>query len=526
MTAILELRGASWTDTVSKMIRHRSQRPQKSAPAEMANHFAARHNAGGSFPAPQATRPFWTSPSRVNRRSPTPVVADAQKAERTTPLEGSCISSPVPRPARRVRAVHKMNTEWTKISHFAALDWAKDHHDVCVVDQQGLIVAQFRFEHSAKGWSQFREKMKAFPEHTPITLETSSGPAVDQLLSGKWPIYPLAPTAAVHYRQRKAPSGNKADNLDAWSMADALRTDGHAWRVLLPQDEATATLRALCRDEISLIEQRTALVNQLRATLRDYYPAALEAFEDWTQSYTWDFLLQFPTPQRLQAAGKRKWEKFLHAHRLWRPSTTEHRLSVFAQGNALPARASTVAAKELLAVSLAKVLRTLQQQIDEYRRRIGDAFRAHPDHDIFGSLPGAKEILAPRLLAELGSLREEYPDPEALQCLAGASPVSYQSGQINKCRLRRACNKILRATVHLWTNASRATCEWAQTYYERKRSEGKSHASALRCLAKRWLKILWALWQNGQKYDEAVHLENLRHSGSLTATALSTSSIN
>jgi transposase len=413
-----------------------------------------------------------------------------------------------------------MNTEWSKLSHFAALDWAKDHHDVCVVDKLGAIVAQFRFAHSAEGWGQFRERMKAFPEQTPVTLETSSGPAVDQLLNGHWPIYPLAPTAAALYRQRKSPSGNKGDNLDAWSMADALRTDGHAWRVLLPQDEATATLRALCRDEISLIGQRTALVNQLQATLRDYYPAALEAFEDWTQPSTWEFVLKFPTPALLQAAGKRKWENFLHAHHLWRPQTTERRLTVFAQGDALPARAATVAAKQLLAVSLAKVLRTLQQQIDEYRRRIGQAFRAHPDHDIFGSLPGAKEVLGPRLLSEVGSVREEYPDAQALQCQAGASPVSYQSGQIDKCRVRQACNKVLRATVHLWANASRATCEWAQAYYERKRGEGQSHASALRCLGKRWLKILWALWQYGQKYDENVHLKNLHQRNSLTAAAL------
>jgi transposase len=413
-----------------------------------------------------------------------------------------------------------MNNDWKNISHFAALDWAKDHHDVCVVDQHGAIAAQFRFEHSAQGWNEFRENMKAFPEGTPITLETSSGPAVDQLLNGKWPIYPLAPTAAALYRQRKAPSGNKADQLDTWSMADALRTDGHAWRPLLPQDEATATLRALCRDEIALIEQRTALVNQLRAALRDYYPAALEAFDDWTQPYTWEFLLQFPTPARLQSAGKRKWQKFLHTHRLWRPSTVQERLKVFGRANALAARASTVGAKELLAVSLAKVLRTLQQQIDEYRRRIGQVFGTHPDHDIFGSLPGAKEILAPRLLAELGSVREQYPDAQALQCMAGASPVSYQSGQINKCRLRRACNKVLRATVHLWANASRATCEWAQAYYERKRKEGQSHAAALRCLGKRWLKILWTMWQHGQKYDESMHLETLRRRGSLTAAAL------
>jgi transposase len=135
---------------------------------------------------------------------------------------------------------------------------------------------------------------------------------------------------------------------------------------------------------------------------------------------------------------------------------------------------------------------------------------------VFGSLPGAKATLGPRLLAEVGSVRAEYPDADALMCQAGVSPVSYQSGKVNKCRLRRACNKVLRATVHLWVNGSRLTCAWAQAYYQTKRDEGHSHASALRCLGKRWLKILWRLWQNNEAYDEAKYLAQLQRRGSLT----------
>ena len=166
-------------------------------------------------------------------------------------------------------------------------------------------------------------------------------------------------------------------------------------------------------------------------------------------------------------------------------------------------------------MSLAKILVTLQAQLDEYRRRIAEAFGQHPDHDVFGSLPGAKAVLGPRLLAEVGGVREEYPDADALMCQAGVSPVSYQSGQVDKCRRRRACNKVLRHTIHLWTNASRQSCEWAQAYYAQKRSEGHNHASALRCLGKRWLKILWRLGQGGQAYDERKHVEQLQRRGAL-----------
>ncbi len=406
-----------------------------------------------------------------------------------------------------------MNTHWNQQTHFVALDWATDHHDIAVVDQLGALVAEFRFTHTAAGWAEFGEKIKPYVG-APLAMETSSGPAVDQLLQRGWSVYPVNPKAATRYRERKAPSGDKADRSDAWSLADALRTDGHAWRKLIPQDETTALLRALCRDEIALIEQRTLLVNQLQAALREYYPAALAAFEDWTQPYAWALIRRFPTPAALQQAGQRRWETFLHTHRLWHPSTAPERLKTFAAANALPASSPVVTAKSLLASSLVNVLQALQRQLEEYRQRIHETFKQHPDHEIFGSLPGAGEKLAPRLLGHLGSVREIYPDADSLCCQAGASPVRYQSGQINKARIRWGCDTVLRHTVHLWADCSRKKSAWAQAYYARKRQAGMSHAAALRCLGKRWLRVLWRMWQDRQSYNPTRHEQSLRDHGS------------
>ena len=408
---------------------------------------------------------------------------------------------------------------WSHHTHFAALDWASDHHDVAIVDPTGALTAEFRFAHTAAGWDEFTDKMKPYAG-APLSLETSSGPAVDQLLQRGWTLYPVNPKAAERYRERKVPSGTKTDRHDAWTLADALRTDGQGWRKLLPQDEATATLSALCRDEMGLIEQRTALVNQLIACLREYYPCALELFDDWTQPVAWSLVREFPTPHRLQKAGKRRWEKFLHAHRLWRGDTAPVRMEIFARANALAASAAVVTAKSLLAATLVKLLQTLEDQLDAYRQRIDEVFTAHPDHDLFGSLPGAGEKLAPRLLGELGAVREEHPGAEGLCCLAGVSPVSVQSGKLDKARIRWACEGTFRHTMHLWADCSRKQSPWAQAYYKQKRAEGQGHASALRCLGKRWLKILWRLWTDRKPYDEARHLENQKKHGSWVSALL------
>ena len=136
--------------------------------------------------------------------------------------------------------------------------------------------------------------------------------------------------------------------------------------------------------------------------------------------------------QALVEAGKRRWEKFLHTHKLWRPETAEKRLKLFAQADQFKASEPIVRAKSQLAVSLCKLLRTLEQQLELYRKQIEALFKEHPDHDLFGSLPGAKKVLAPRLLAAVGGDPQRYGNQEVLQCIAGTAPVSYQSGKINK----------------------------------------------------------------------------------------------
>ena len=144
----------------------------------------------------------------------------------------------------------------------------------------------------------------------------------------------------------------------------------------------------------------------------------------------------------------------------------------------------------------------------------------HPDKDLFGSLPGAAEKLAPRLLSEMGDDRQRFDDPHALQSYAGTAPVSFQSGQVHRVKLRRACNAYLRAAVHLWSDLSRKTCAWAEAYYRHHRDKGKSHACALRCLGQRWLKILWKIWQSRRCYDEDQHLANQRQHGSFVTRLL------
>ncbi|MEE8297528.1 MAG: IS110 family transposase [Hyphomicrobium sp.] len=406
-------------------------------------------------------------------------------------------------------------------------DWAKNHHVVVLVDGSGRIVVRLKIDQSAEGWHRLRVQLTEAIGSADLSLvaaaiETNCGPAVERLLEMDCLLYPLNPKAAQRYRDRKAPSGTKTDDLDAWSFADALRTDGHGWKALKPEDPLIQELRLMCRDEVGLIEQRTALVNQLQQALYEYYPAALEAFDDWTMPATWAFIERFSTPTVLAKAGRRKCNAFLHTHKLYRPATYEKRMEIFGRADQFCGSAAVTKAKSMLAMALVKQLRVLQTQLDGYRARIEELFDQHPDHDLFGSLPGAAEKLAPRLLSEFGDDRDRFDGAQAAQCLAGTAPVTYQSGQMHKVVFRRACNKHFRAAMHLWANLSRAKCAWAQAYYQAKRKAGMSHACALRCLGQRWIKIICKMRETKKPYDESLHMRNQVKHGSWVIELTST----
>jgi transposase len=498
----------------------RAERVPKPERSEAVNNFAAisfeanlrsEHNRRGRK-VPGRTRSSYPNPTRIEPRTPVDPGARVKKSERTTPCEGL-----------RIRTTHDQSQgssapkpmieqiPWNKITYYAGFDWAKDHHDVVVVNPQGKIVKDLTFEHSAEGWTQWKELVAAYPGLA-VAIETNQGAAIEQLLQSGVAVYPVNPKSAERYRDRKAPSGTKTDYLDSWSLADALRVDGHGWRALKALDPLIHELRLLCRDEVELISKRTELVNQLQAALHEYYPAALEAFEDWTTSPSWSFVQKFPTPELLQKAGRRKWESFLHVHRLYRPELNEKRLQIFAKAHELCGSPAVTRAKSRLALALIKLLNALETQLQDYRKEIQRLFEEHPDHDLFGSLPGAGAKLAPRLLSEVGSDRSLFENAQALQCYVGTAPVSFQSGQVNQVHVRFMCNKSFRYTVHLWADLSRKFCSWAQVYYQQLRAKGKTHATALRCLGQRWLKILWKMWQTQTRYNADLHMANqLKH---------------
>jgi transposase len=341
------------------------------------------------------------------------------------------------------------------------------------------------------------------PAHLACLVETSHGLLITVLLEAGLAVYPVNPKTVDRHRK---PSGAKTDALDAYLLARTGRSDLVDLRRLTPDSPLIAELKVLTRDQDSLIQSQTRLVNQLTACLKTYYPVALELFGKLHQPSTLAFLQAFPTPQQAQAAPVEQIGAVLKA--AGHPQAAAKAAQIWQRLHQPQLQADPVLtrAKARLMLTLVAQLQVLVPQIAAYGQEITRLFLTHSDSRAFASLPRAGERLAPRLLAEWGDDRGRYTDAASVQALAGTAPVAFQSGKFVSVHRRYACSKPLRNALHQFAWQSTQKEPWARAYYQRKRWEGKSHSMAVRALANQWVRIIYALWRAQETYDASIFL--------------------
>jgi len=383
----------------------------------------------------------------------------------------------------------------------AGIDWAKERHAVCIIDERGSILARFEVAHTEAG---LRELVSRLAGVEGVAIERPDGPVVEALLGAGLPVVVIASRHVKALRTRHGLAGNKDDRADAYVLADALRTDGQHLRPLRPDAPATLALRAAVRARKDLVHHRTALAQQLAAHLALAFPGAVELFDDLASPIARSFLLRFPSPERAAWLGPARFDHWLRAQGY---SGRRTGAELHARLVAAPAGMTGEAAAAMAAVTLALVaaLAAIDEQAKVLEARIATQLAGHPDGAVFTSLPRAGRLRAAALLAEIGDRRERFPTAESLACLAGATPSTRQSGQHRAVSFRYTCDKKLREALVDFAQDSRRSNPWAEELYRRARARGKSHPHAVRILARAWVAVIWRCWQEGVPYDPARH---------------------
>lgn len=390
---------------------------------------------------------------------------------------------------------------------YAGLDWAKENHAVCVVDEKGKMQTQFLVAHTAEGMLELVRKLSRFALEQPlsIALERSSGLLVDTLLAGGVLVVPIHPNVVKATRVRYAAAPGKSDPGDAYLLADLLRTDGHRFRTLQPLSDQTRALRALVRTRDDLIAQRVALANQLRALLESFWPGAASLFAAVDSPICLAFLSRYPTAESAERLGEKRLAAFLtrnHYTGRRHPRELLQRLHAAPTGRAGELEKE---AKAELVRALVAVLKTLQVQLRHLDAAIEHALSTHTAAAVFTSLPRVGRINAAQILAETTEDPSRFQSDDHLAAEAGVCPVTYASGKHRGVAFRCACNKRLRKALTTFADNSRHASRWAAAVYASARSRGHDHPHATRILARAWLRVLWKCWNNATPYDEKLH---------------------
>ena len=397
---------------------------------------------------------------------------------------------------------------------YIGIDWSEKHHNVCILNEAGACLNRFQVPHTQTGFLRLEHQLARVNEVAAeclVAIETHHNTLVDFLCSRGHTLFILPPNQVKSNRGRQRASMAKNDDSDARLLADILRTDQGR---LIPWQENSDLVQQM-RSLLSWIDDLTSSIkrhrNRLRANLLRYYPQPLAAFGNLSSQFSLKVVAAHPSPGHLRKLTYSQFAAFSRRQGYYQVGNLP---AYYAQLQAaMPAAPETIwPALEKQTVYLARQLLTLMEQKQTTIGQTGHLFEQHPDAPIFASLPGAGDLLRPKLLVMFGDHRARYPKPSMLPAIAGTCPVTVQSGRSRFIRFRRACNHSYRQTTQQFAKSSIRKSVWAAGYFDRCLTRGMSNSHAYRCLANRWLHIIWALWQKRVPYDEAFHLSQVaRH---------------
>jgi transposase len=388
------------------------------------------------------------------------------------------------------------------------IDWAEAHHDLCLVDESGRVLVKARIPEGIEGVARLHALVAEHvgeDEEVLVGIELDRGLLVGALVAAGYDVYAINPLSVDRYRDRHSTSGAKSDPGDAKLLADIVRTDRHNHRRVAGDSELSEAIKVLARTHKDLIASRTRQANRLRSQLREFYPAALQAFDDLADRDALAVLERAPSPK----LGRRLSEAQIAA--ALRRGGRQRNLAKRAAEIKHALRAPQLEAPAVLADAYAAalrsgvaVLREIVEQIAVLQAQLQACFRSHPDAEIYLSLPGLGDVLGARALGEFGDDRTRYADARARKAYAGTAPITRASGTKRVVLARFARNTHLADACHLWAFAALTRSPGARRYYDHLRARGKTHHQALRQLGNRLVGILDACLLKREPYREEL----------------------
>jgi transposase len=234
----------------------------------------------------------------------------------------------------------------------------------------------------------------------------------------------------------------------------------------------------VARTHKTLIWDRTRTVQRLRHQLREYFPAALEAFEDLDAPDVLELLGKAPDPARAARLTRAQVAAALKRARRRDIAGRTGAILAAMRGEQLGQPAALTAAYAATVRSLIAVISTLNEQVKALEEQVRDHFGRHPDAEIYQSQPGLGAILGARVLGEFGDDLHRYADGKARKNYAATSPITRASGKKKVVVARFIHNDRLIDALMAQAFAALTASSGARAFYDQQRAKGLGHNDA------------------------------------------------
>ena len=392
---------------------------------------------------------------------------------------------------------------------FMGDDWAEQHHDVELQDEAGRVLGKAKLPEGVAGMARLHamigEQLGQDEQEEPtvvVGIETERGPWVQALIAAGYQVYAVNPLQAARFRQRLSVSGAKSDTTDAHVLADMVRTDRHQLRPAAGDSAQAEAVKVLSRAHKTLIWERTRHLLRLRQALREFFPAALAAYDDLAATDTLELLAAAPDPACAAGLSIEAIEAALTRARRRGRAAKAQQIAAALRAQHLGQPPVVAAAYAVTVRAQAAILTVLGTHIAGIEEQVAANFSQHPDAEIYRSQPGLGAVLGARVLAEFGDDKTRYTDAKARRNYAGTSPITRQSGKKKIVMARYVHNDRLRDALGRQAFSALRASPGARAYYNRIRARGTGHHAALRQLGNRLVAILHGCLKTSTPYNE------------------------
>jgi transposase len=314
--------------------------------------------------------------------------------------------------------------------------------------------------------------------------------------------------SVARYRQRHSTSGAKSDAGDAHVLAEIVRLDHAHHRQVAGDSPAAEATKLVARAHQSLVWDRTRQVLRLRSALREFFPAALQAFDDLAAPEALEVLDRAPDPDRAAKLSRSQIVAMLRRANRRDIDAKAATIQETLRAPQLRQPHAVQAAYAAIVSSQVQLINILNIEIEQLGEVVAAHFGRHRDAERYLSLPGLGVVLGARILGEFGDDPHRYTDAKARKNYAGTSPITRASGSKRVVLARYARNRRLGDAVHQWAFCAMRGSPGARAYYQAMRKRGTGHQAALRQLGNRLVGILHGCLKTGTSYNEATAWAN------------------